>query len=63
MKYLFLSKGNSEIAINRDAIAYVSKTKKGTQIYLTSTDGEGKLLNFHVNDSFDDVTAMLNSAR
>ena len=60
MKYVFLTKGSSEIAINRDAIAYVSQTEEGAHVYLTSTNSEGKLIHFHVRESFDDIIAMLN---
>ena len=63
MKYIFLSKGNSEIAVNRDAIAYISKAEEGAHVYLTSADDEGRLIHFHVRESFDNVVAMLNSER
>ncbi len=63
MKFDFLTKVDSEIAVNRDAIAYVSKSEKGTHIYLTSADNEGKLFHFHMNESFKDVMAMLNAER
>lgn len=63
MKYVFLTKGSSEIAVNRDAIAYVSKAEECTHVYLTSTNSEGKLIHFHVRESFDDVTAMLNAEK
>ena len=61
MKFIFLTKGNSEIAVNRDAIAYVSKSEEGAHVYLTSTNEDGKLIHFHVKESFDDVMAMLNA--
>lgn len=63
MKYVFLTKGTSEVAVNRDAIAYVSKAEEGAHIYLTSTNNEGKLIHFHVIESFGDVIAMLNAER
>ena len=63
MKYVFLTKGASEIAVNRDAIAYVSQGEKGAHVYLTSINSEGKLIHFHVRESFDDVTAMLNAEK
>lgn len=61
MKYIFLTKGSSEIAVNRDAITYVSKAEEGAHVYLISTNSEGKLIHFHVREPFDDVIAMLNA--
>lgn len=55
--------GMSEIAVNRDAIAYVSKAEEGAHFYLTSTNNDGKLVHFHVIESFDDVMTMLNAER
>lgn len=63
MKYVFLSKGDLEVAVNKDAIAYVSKAEEGTHVFLTSTNSEGKLIHFHVRESFDDITAVLNAER
>lgn len=63
MKYVFLTKGASEIAVNRDAIAYVSKSEEGCHLYFRITDENGKLLHFHVTESFEDVVAMLNAER
>ncbi len=63
MKFVFLAKGSSEIAVNRDAIANVLQAEEGVYVYLTSTNIKGKLIHFHVQETFDDVTAMLNAEK
>ena len=61
MKFVFLTKGDLEVAVNKDAVAYVSKSGEGTRLFLKSVDNEGKLIHFHVKEPYDDVVAMLNA--
>lgn len=61
MKFVFLTKGTSEIAVNSDAVSYVSKQENGAMVFLTSVDNEGKLIHFHVKEPYDEVVAMLNA--
>ena len=61
MKYVFLTKGDIEVAVNRDAIAYVSKSSEGTMLFLKSVDNDGKLIHLYVEESFDIVVSMLNA--
>lgn len=61
MKFVFLTKANTEVAVNKDAVTYVSKQDNGAMVYLKSVDNEGKLIHFHVKESYDDVVAMLNA--
>lgn len=61
MKFIFLTKGDFEVAINKDALAYVSKSGEGTRLFLKSVDNDGKLIHFHVKERYDDVVAMLNA--
>lgn len=61
MKFVFLTKGDFEVAVSKDAVAYVSKSGDGTRLFLKSVDHEGKLIHFHVKESYDDVVAMLNT--
>ncbi len=61
MKFIHLTKSGTAIAINRDAIAYASKSSNGTRIYMRETDNEGKMIHFLVAESYDDVIVMLNA--
>ncbi len=61
MKFVILARGDSEIAVNKDAIAYVTKAADWTKLYLKSVDKEGKLIHFHVKEPFSDVIAKLNA--
>ncbi len=61
MKFVFLTKANTEVAVNKDAVAYVSKQENGALVFLKSVDNEGKLIHFHVKEPYDDVVAMLNA--
>ena len=61
MKFMFLTKGDFEVAVNKDAVAYVSKSGDGTRLFLRSVDKEGKLIHFCVKEAYDDVVAMLNA--
>ena len=61
MKFISLTKNGTAIALNRDAIAYVTPTSSGTRLYLRETDNESKMLHLIVSEPFDVVTAMLNA--
>ena len=61
MKFVFLTKGDSEVAVNKDAVAYVTKSGSGTVLFLKSVNNEGKLIHIHVEEFYSDVVAMLNA--
>ena len=61
MKFVFLTKGDFEVAVNKDAVAYVTKSGSGTVLFLKSVNNEGKLIHIHVKESYDDVVAKLNA--
>ena len=61
MKFVFLTKGDSEVAVNKDAVAYVTKSGSGTVLFLKSVNNEGKLIRIHVEEFYSDVVAMLNA--
>ena len=41
MRFVFLTKGDFEVAVNKDAVVYVSKSGDGTSLFLKSVDNEG----------------------
>lgn len=62
MKFLRLNKGDIEIAVNKDSVAYIAPVDSGgTRICFRCTDEKGKLVHKYVTDSFDDVLTMLNA--
>ena len=61
MKFVFLTKGDFEVAVNKDAVAYFTKSGSRTVLFLKSVNNEGKLIHIHVKESYDDVVAKLNA--
>ncbi len=61
MKFVFLTKGDFEVAVNKDAVADVSKSGDGTSLFLKSVDNEGKLIHFYVKEPYGDVVYTLNN--
>jgi len=61
MKFVLLKHIGEEVAVNKDAVAYVAKDRLDTLLYFNVLDKDGKLKSLSVNESFDDVVAMLNA--
>ena len=61
MKFVLLKHIGEEVAVNKDAVAYVAEGRLDTLLYFNVLDKDGKLKSLSVNESFDDVVAMLNA--
>ena len=61
MKFVLLKHNGEDVAVNKDAVVYVAKGRIDTLLYFNVLDKDGKLKSLSVNESFDDVVAMLNA--
>ena len=61
MKFVLLKHIGEEVAVNKDAVAYVAKGRLDTLLYFNVLDKDGKLKSLSVNESYDEVVAMLNA--
>lgn len=61
MKFVLLKHNGEDVAVNKDAVVYVAKGRLDTLLYFNVLDKDGKLKSLSVNESFDDVVAMLNA--
>ena len=52
---------HENIAVNRDAIAYVAQRGNQAILYLNVTNKDDRLKHLSVDEGYDDVVAMLNS--
>lgn len=61
MKFVLLKHNGEDVAVNKDAVVYVTKGRLDTLLYFNVLDKDGKLKSLSVNDSYNDVVAMLNA--
>ena len=61
MKFVLLKHNGEDVAVNKDTVVYVAKGRLDTLLYFNVLDKDGKLKSLSVNESFDDVVAMLNA--
>lgn len=61
MKFVLLKHNGEEVAVNKDAVVYVAKGRLDTLLYFNVLDKDGKLRSLSVNESYDEVVAMLNA--
>jgi hypothetical protein len=61
MKFVLLKHNGEDVAVNKDAVVYVAKGRLDTLLYFNVLDKDGKLKSLSVNESYDEVVAMLNA--
>lgn len=61
MRFVLLKHNGEDVAVNKDAVAYVVKGKLDTLLYFNVLDKDGKLKSLSVNEDYDEVVAMLNA--
>lgn len=61
MRYISFTHEGENIAVNRDAIAYVGQRGNTAVLYFNVVNKEGRLIHISVDEDYNDVIAMLNA--